>query len=344
MKKSRKGTVLFRGVFCFFLLVGFLTFGMPAKALGLERKFRVMVVMSYEKSYPWVKDVEKGIESVLADLCTIRYFYLNTKTDRKSGELRAKEAYEAYLDFKPDGVIASDDDAQVMFVVPYLRNQVPTPIMFCGVNSEPEKYGYPARNVSGVLERECIKESLLFLTQLAPDIKTFGLMVKQSSTGLAVKKQMENEAMQYPVQFKGTIVVNTVAEALDAAENIKRTWDALFYITLEGISGSDGAPVSDAQVIPDLLEAYNKPVFTNAIYRVKCGALGAVVKSGREHGQLSSKMLLQAMRGTPVSGIKITQNRFGRRILNVDALKELGISSPKPFLIRSTTLVRTQKK
>ncbi len=30
-----------------------------------------MVVMGYEKSYPWVADVKKGIESVLADLCTI---------------------------------------------------------------------------------------------------------------------------------------------------------------------------------------------------------------------------------------------------------------------------------
>lgn len=340
-KKSRNRTIPFWSILVFFLFWESIVLASPA--IGYEKKFRVMVVMSYEESYPWVTEVKQGIDAVLADLCTLRYLYLNTKTDRESSVWKAKEAYEAYLDFKPDGVIASDDDAQVMFVLPYLKNRVPTPVMFCGVNAEPETYGYPAANVSGVLEREPMKESLLFLTQLVPDTKTFGLIIEKSPTGLAVKKQLEQEAAQYPVQFKGTRLVTTMEEALDAVKDLKNRCDALLYITLEGIIGPDKTPLSDRQIMPVLLTAFNKPVFTNAMYRVKYGALGAVVKTGQEHGRLSSKMLLQAMNGTPISAIAITQNRFGRRILNVDALKELGIIRPKPFLIRSATLVKTEK-
>lgn len=340
-KKNRLRAIHLWGGFILCLFLGYPALDSPA--VGYEKKFKVMVVMSYEDSYPWVIEVKQGIDSVLKDQCIIRYIYLNTKTDRASGGEKAKEAHGAYLEFKPDGVIASDDDAQVMFVVPYLKNRVPTPVMFCGVNGDPEKYGYPAANVSGVLEREPMKESLLFLTQLVPEIKTFGLIIEKSPTGLAVKKQLEQEAAQYPVLFRGTRMVNTMEGALNAVKDIKDRWDALLYITLEGIIDPSGAPLADRQIMPVLLKAFNKPVFTNAMYRVTYGALGAVVKTGQEHGRLSSEMLLQAMNGTPISRIAITQNRFGRRILNVDALKELGITNPKPFLVRSATLVRTEE-
>ena len=309
---------------------------------GDEKKFKVLVVMSYEKTYPWVTEVRQGIESILENLCTIQYVYLNTKTNYKAGPKRAKEAYEIYRVFKPDGVIASDDDAQSMFVVPFLKDRVSTPVIFCGVNAEPESYGYPAANVSGVLEREPMKESLLFLMQLVPAVKTFGLIIEKSATGMAVQKQLEEEADQYPVGFVGTRMAHTMEEALKAVAEFRHTCDALLYITMEGIIDHMGRPLSDREVMPVLAEAFKKPIFTNALYRVKYGALGAVVKAGQEHGLLSSEMLLQAMNGTQVSKIAITRNQFGRRILNVDALRKLNIS-PKPFLVRSATLVRTLK-
>lgn len=309
-------------------------------AAGYEKKFKVLVVMSYEESYPWVAEIREGIESILGNSCTIKYVYLNTKTNRAAGPKRAKEAYAAYKAFMPDGVIVSDDDAQSMFAVPYLKDRVSTPVMFCGVNAEPQSYGYPAKNVSGVLEREPMKESLLFLTQLVPAVKTFGLIIEESPTGRAVQKQLEEEADQYPIQFVGTRMAHTMEETLKAVEEFRQISDALLYITMEGITDHTGHPLSDREILPVLVDAYKKPVFTNALYRVKYGALGAVVKTGQEHGILSSEMLLQAMNGTPVSKIAITRNRFGIRILNVDTLRKLGIS-PKPFLVRSATLVRT---
>jgi len=311
-------------------------------ATGYEKKFKVLVVMSYEESYPWVTDIRNGIESVLADSCTIRYLYLNTKTEREASAKRAREAYEAYRNFMPDGVIVSDDDAQSMFVIPYLKDRVSTPVMFCGVNAEPESYGYPATNISGVLEREPMKESLLFLSQLLPSIKRFGLIIERGPTGIAVQNQLEEEADQYPIRFIGTRFASTMDEALKAVEELRSSCDALLYITMEGVTDSMGRPLSDREIMPLLLEVFKKPVFTNAMYRVKYGALSAIVKTGQEHGILSSEMLLKAMNGTEVSKIPITQNRFGRRVLNVDALRKLGIT-PKPSLVRSAILVRTEK-
>ena len=126
---------------------------------------KIMVVMSYEEDNPWCIQIKEGIDSVLAGDSAIIYFYMDTKKNINGGIRKAEEAYELYKQLRPDGVIAADDNAQSMFVLPYLKDKVTTPVMFCAVNAEPEEYGYPASNVSGILERGFIRESIAFAKQ-----------------------------------------------------------------------------------------------------------------------------------------------------------------------------------
>ena len=149
-------------------------------------RHKVLVVMSYDETYPFEAEMREGIEAALADICEMSYFYMNTKKHFEGGPQKAKEAYALYQELQPDGVIAADDDAQAMFVVPYLKDHVKTPVMFCGVNAEPKKYGYPASNVSGILERGHDSESLALVQQLAPSVKTFGRIVKDTPTNTSL--------------------------------------------------------------------------------------------------------------------------------------------------------------
>ena len=333
MLKRKSCYVVAAVIFC---LIGLFCY--PVQAA----RFKVLVVMSYEKTYPWTKEVKEGLESVLADSCHLKYFYLNTKTDWESGPKRAKKAYALFKAFKPDGVIAADDDAQSMFVVPYLKDAVPTPVIFCGVNAQAEKYGYPASNVTGVLEREPMKESLLLLSQLVPSVKRFCFISKSSPTAKAVDMQLEDEKDEYPIKFIGMRAANTMHQALITVRKLKQKCDALLYVTMEGLPDKHGKPLSDKEIMPRIIKAFGKPVITNASYRVKYGALSAVVKAGQEQGRMAAEKLLKAMRGTPIREIPIIQNRFGRRVINVDAMRKLNIK-PDPSLIRTADLVRTEK-
>ena len=126
---------------------------------------KILVVMSYEEDNPWCMQIKEGIDSVLTGGSEVKYFYMNTKKNINGGVRKAEEAHEIYKQFQPDGVIAADDNAQSMFVLPYLKDKVKTPVMFCAVNAEPEEYGYPSSNVSGILERDFIKESIAFAKQ-----------------------------------------------------------------------------------------------------------------------------------------------------------------------------------
>ena len=83
--------------------------GVPAAS-----PYKILVVMSYEVDFPWCGDISEGIESVVGDTGEIRYFYMDTK-DLAGGEKKAKEAYDLFLAYQPDGVIASDDNAQSIF-------------------------------------------------------------------------------------------------------------------------------------------------------------------------------------------------------------------------------------
>lgn len=312
-------------------------------SLVQPESLKVLVVMSYDENYAWEKEIREGIESVLYGRANIKYFYMDTKNNLHMGPEKAKQAFELYKRFKPDGVIAADDNAQSMFVVPYLKDKVQTPVMFCGVNAEAEEYGYPASNVSGIVERLHIGESLTFAQQLVPTIKRVVFMQKNSPSGRAVERQFKRESSNYPVESIAFELPNTLAEAKETVARYREKADALFFETLEGIPDEKGNPKNDREVIPILSKIFRKPIVSNNLYHVEYGTLCAVIKSGQEQGEVAASKLLEAMQTKPVSEIPIAKNFKGQQVLNVSVMDALGIK-PKPFVLKGVKLVKTVEK
>lgn len=304
--------------------------------------YKVLVVMSYEEDFPWDMDIKKGIDGVLGDKAELTYFYMNTKKDAAGGPQKAEEAYALYQTLQPDGVITSDDNAQSMFVVPYLKEKVNTPVMFAGVNSEPEKYGYPATNVSGILERHLLKESFAFAQQLVPSMKTITFLARSGATGDAMVQTVQAGAATYSVTFVDFKLADTLKDALAAIETAKTTSDALFVEVVEGLPDEKGNALQEKELLPMFVQAFGKSVVTNGADRVKYGALCAVAIAGEEHGRTAAEMLLQAMQGKSVADLPVTKNKFGLRMINADTMQALGIK-PTAVVLRGAELVSTPK-
>jgi ABC-type uncharacterized transport system substrate-binding protein len=304
--------------------------------------FKVMVVMSYHEGYLWGMEIRDGIESELAGLCDLKYVYLDTKNNFAGGAEKAKRFYDLYLKYQPDGVIAADDAAQSMFVVPYLKNKVKTPVMFCGVNEDPEAYGYPASNVSGILERVHIKESIALVQQLVPSVMTFGCILKEDPSSYGIVTQIHQEIKGYSARFVTAKYVKTLADAVAATRELKSKCDALFLTPMDGLISRDGTPLTTGEVTPVIVTTFGKPTFSENSFNVKSGVLCAVIKTGQEQGAASAKMLLRAMRGTPVKDIPVARNRHGRRMINLTVMKSLGIL-PKPVFLIDTELVTMER-
>lgn len=305
--------------------------------------FKVLVIMSYDKSYLFEKGIREGIDSVMEDTVEIRYFYMDTKRNLKDGPQKAKEAYALYQEFQPDGVIAADDNAQSIFVEPYLKGKVNTPVMFCGVNADAGTYGYPASNVSGILERLHIRESVAFAQQLLPSIRTVGYIMKgDSPSSKGIVRQIQSESDSYPAKSVGIKLPNTVKELAAMTEELRAQSDLLFMTNCQGIKDDNGVPLTEEKLIPIVANIFRKPVITDSAYRLKYGLLCAVTQRPREQGETAAKMLLRAMQGTPVSEIPITRNQKGKRVLNITVMTSMGIK-PRPMILRNIELVRTEK-
>jgi ABC-type uncharacterized transport system substrate-binding protein len=296
--------------------------------------------MSYEENNPWCKEIKEGIDAVLPSRCDIEYFYMDTKKNFEGGPGKAKEAYELYLRLRPNGVIAVDDNAQSMFVVPYLKDKVKSPVMFCGVNDEATKYGYPATNVSGILERNFISESIAFAKQLVPSISTVAFLAKDSPSGRAIRNQVESESHSYIAKLTNFKLVHTIKETLEVVETFRKTSDLLCVEASNGILDAEGKPLNYKQVTQIVAKAFRKPMIGGNDFHVQNGVLCAVVKSGQTQGRIAAEMLLKAMKGTPVWQIPITVNKYGKRLLNVSVMQSLGIR-PKRRALIGTELIRT---
>ncbi len=323
------------------VLAVFLTCGLCPAMAQESKKFKVLVVFSYEDSYPSTADYKEGMESILKKDCEIKYFHMDTKKNFEGGHQKAKEALALYQEFQPHGVIVADDDAQAMFVVPYLMDKVKTPVMFCGVNADAKEYKYPASNVSGILERLHINESIAIIQQLVPSVKTIGYLMKESPTAKFVSWQINSESESYPAKSVPPKYPKTLKEAMDMTNELKAQCDLLFVVALQGITDDKGNSMSEKDVVAAVTKAFGKPTTTCVSYNMKYGVLGTVIHRMQEQGETSANMLLKAMNGTPVSQLPITKNHQGKRMINATVLKELGIT-PKPAAIKGAELVKTE--
>ncbi|MDB5803760.1 MAG: ABC-type uncharacterized transport system, periplasmic component [Betaproteobacteria bacterium] len=129
-------------------------------------KPRILVLHSYDLDYSWVRDVNVGLNRVLRGKpYNVRWHYMDTKRN-PSNDFRERAGLLARRiigDWKPDLIIAVDDDAQKYAVMYYAVTpseakklaKKPVQIVFVGLNGEPKPYGYDlAMNATGILERK----------------------------------------------------------------------------------------------------------------------------------------------------------------------------------------------
>jgi ABC-type uncharacterized transport system substrate-binding protein len=293
---------------------------------------KVLVVSSYHESFFATPVMKASVEEGLGPACVVTYRYLEIFTDPSGVDAKAREAFAHYQTMQPDGVIAIGEEAQSAFVVPYLREKVKTPVMFGGIPS-PEKFDYPAANVSGISLHEPINATMVFAQQLVPEIATVGLLFADEPPAHNVIKQITSERDTYPVTLLEPVVVTTAEEAVEQAAVLKDQCDALLIGPISKVVGVDNAAFPSEQVLfAAIRQAFGKATFALLPAYIEAGLLGGVGRVDDEHGLVAAEMLQKAMSGTPLAELPIRQEQLGKRILNKTVVKELGIMPPRRLL------------
>jgi ABC-type uncharacterized transport system substrate-binding protein len=298
---------------------------------------RVLLVHSYHPEYPWVDTITHGVQSVIQGQgIDLRVFYMDTKrhTD-EAWKIRAGERAQAEVEsFRPDVVIASDDDAQEYFARAYVGGALP--IVFCGVDADPTKYGYPASNVTGVIERPHFRESLELARRLRP-IRRIAVLSCHDSTSIVAMGFMKQE--QLDVEVVEWVLANDFDEWQAAIARLNNAVDALVIRSYQAVKVPGSVEnVPPVQVAEWTIAHTTIPTIAFHDFEIQDGLLVGVVKSGMEYGRKAAECGLQILDGTSPAALPIMRAKLGIPTINRETARRLGIELT-PELTSGVTLV-----
>jgi len=261
---------------------------------------RILVIQSYDTSYSWARDIDIALRRKLEHNLhyKVEWHFMDTKNhpDADFKQRAGREAVRVIANFRPDLIVAVDDDAQKYAVKNY-ANDPKIKIIFAGINDSVEPYGYDkAANVTGIFERKPLRSMRDALLELRTrDGKRLGrrmtILGDQSASVLDDKKEME--AMDWsPFKCIGMDLVVTFDEWKRAVEQASARADVLILANYHNIfTDADKKKIVPAAEIMAWTEANSKvPVIGMGGYMVEDGGMLAIGASGFEQGDVIVQM------------------------------------------------------
>ena len=309
---------------------------------------RIAHVMSFDSPWRWTDGQLEGFrESLALPAADIRVFQMDVKrhaSDEAKTE-RGRLARAFIDDFRPQLLYCSDDDAQQHVARHYLGTALP--LVFSGVNRDPQAHGFEgATNVTGVLEREHVPETLRLLRELVPALRRLTVLSDHGAYWDAVVGRVQEGASAIaglaPVQVVRTHHYAEYQQAILAAqpgaEGAERPAqaDALLHLGILTLVDSAGRPVPYQTVQRWVVEHSQLPDASFWLDRIHHGTLASVTVSelaqGRAAGRLARAILVD---GVAPASLPMRPTAQGQPAINLRRARALGL------VVRSTQLLQS---
>ncbi|MCK4744113.1 MAG: hypothetical protein KAT25_09855 [Sulfuriflexus sp.] len=278
-------------------------------------------VMSYHQGYEWNDGIEAGVESVLRGKCELKKFYMDSKrnTEIKFIQQKALQAKKLIESYKPDIVIASDDNASRYLVQVFYKN-VELPFVFAGINWDAEAYGYPYKNATGMVEVAPVQTMLEIAQRNIGRVREIAFL---SGDVLTEHKDYEQYARIYGrlgIDVR-PIFVKDMRAWLDGFASFAKAQTADFIIlgNNAGIRNWD-----NERALRQVNELGKILTMTTYKWMMPVTMLG-VRKRASEQGEWAAEVALEILAGTDVKRIPITINRHWVLYQNKELLVKAGI-------------------
>jgi len=293
---------------------------------------KVLLIFSYHPEYAWVVDETRGIDDILKGRgVEIEKFYLDTKrnTSAEWKEEVAEEAMKRIEEFKPDLVIVFDDNACELVAKKYIDKSIP--FVFCGMNGEPADYGFPAQNMTGVIERHHLVATIDLLKRLVPSVNKLAIMTDDSPTSRAFISSIES--IVPPIEISEFYTTNDFDAWKAKAQELQTEVDAIgiyVYHVIKEEAGEASLPPED--VLEWTLENSMLPDCAFSDFTVRDGVLCGVTVSGYEQGKAAAEIAIRILNGEKPIDIGIECPEQGTPMVNETRAKELSIEIPANVL------------
>jgi ABC-type uncharacterized transport system substrate-binding protein len=266
------------------------------------------------------------------------------KTDEKWKLEVAAKASANINAFKPDVVIAVDDNAQ-RYVVKDLASSG-TPFVFLGVNADPMDYGYlrsmeaPGGYVTGSIERARLSQSFLLLQQLVPGASKLAVLCDDSPTGKPVIERVENSAAELGINLVAVKQTGSFSEWRRFVQDIQTQADALLVIVYHTLKNDAGEPVNEDTVLNWTVQNSKLPDMGFWSWAVEGGLLCSEAISGFQQGHYAATVASYVLMGQSPGEFPVDKPQRGEVCVNLARAKMLGVEIPYE-LARTATLYQT---
>jgi ABC-type uncharacterized transport system substrate-binding protein len=282
---------------------------------------KCLFVSSYHQGYAWSDGVERGLRATLQGKCQIRQFDMDTKrrkapAQKQAAALAAKGLIESW---GPDVVITADDNAAKFLIEPYYRDAV-LPFVFCGVNWTVEEYGFPYKNVTGMVEvapvQAMVDEARALVGGASKVLYIGAETATERKNAERIRRAVEKRGLRFDQQLAAT-------QAAWVAAYLKgQDYDFIIVGSNAGINDWETAAAIEA-IRPDT----RRLTVTSHEWMMPVTMLG-MTKVPEEQGEWAGQVALQILDGVAPDSIPVIANRKWDLFINTDLIDTAGISLP----------------
>ena len=280
---------------------------------------KILFIDSYHEGYEWSDGVTAGVKQSLEGTgVELKIVRMDTKRNgsdefKQEAALKAKAEIES---FKPDVVIASDDNASKFLIAPYYKDSS-LPFVFCGVNWDASGYGFPTKNITGMIE---VSPTLQLIEYLRPYAKgdRVGFLGPDI---LTARKEAENVKKAFGLEM----VEYYGKDYADYKKGFLELQDQVDILILDSTGGLYNDQAQDNKAF---VEA-NTKIPTGSVYDFMAPyAMFNFAKVAEEQGAWATKAALQILDGTPAGSIPVEKNKEGKLVINTRIAKVLNVELP----------------
>jgi len=339
-----------------FFLLSFLVLTPWSSGFAGKTK-KIFIVHSYKKNHVCGQPQHDGVVKGMAlsgwrtgQNLEIEAFYMETKQKNNTPErmqIQAQKALKAISRFRPDVLVILDDNAFRTVALPLAKE--PLPIVFSGMNGQPETYNqtavfmknrkHPGYNITGIYEKLHIQESIKVMTNMLA-LKKVLILDDLSPTGRAISTQVTLELASFRNDVS-LLPCKVQSKTVNSWEGFKKTIARInadpdigaFYLGSLLLRDAAGKTHTAPDIIDYVINQAEKPAIGPNYAFIKMGLFGGASVNFFAMGVQAGKKAAAVLNGKDPGSLPIDDARDIALVFNLARAETLGIDIPKDVLL-----------
>jgi len=292
----------------------------------------VLLIHSYHKGYIWSDDISKTIEKNFKPIKDIELttVYMDTKRiDTPEYISNLVKLYKQQFEYRKfDLIIVSDNNAFDFMIKyhEYLFKNIP--VVFCGINNfdkvllhENDMKNY----MTGVAEEVDVAKNIELISKLHPNLKNLLIINDKSTTGFAVKRDLnpiiEKYSKKFNIEYTDNLEINNLKEKVS---NLDKTNSAILFVLL--FKDTTGKYFTYKQSFQEVKKVSQVPIYGLWDFYLNDGIVGGLLTSAVAQGEAVSKMALKILNGEKPKDIPILEKSPNLYMFDYNELKKFSIN------------------